>query len=201
MKRDTKHKVIRMTGGLMTGILLAATTLDAEVRFRLPLSADTSVHYYYDLVKGGKAGDWKCGKESYDGHRGTDFSGGPRGREIYAGAVGTLDYKIDGFGDGYYGSPDGGGFGNYVRLAHADGFKTYYAHMTVGSVTPKSMGSAIACGELLGGVGTSGSSTGLHLHFEVRKNGAADDPFTGRCGGPISWWVDQGTGAPGTTCQ
>lgn len=182
-------------------VILACICAQAEVRFRLPLSSDTAVHYYYDHAKGGKIDDWKCGDETYNGHRGTDFSGGPRGREIYAGAVGTLDYKIDGFGDGYYGSPDGGGFGNYVRLAHADGFKTYYAHMTVGSVTSKAVGQAVACGELVGGVGTSGSSTGLHLHFETRKNGTADDPYSGACGGPISWWVNQGTGSPSTACQ
>ncbi len=190
-----------MTGRLLAGALLLATTMNAEVRFRLPLSSDTSVHYYYDLEKGGKVKAWNCSTQSYDGHRGTDFSGGPRGREIYSAAVGTLDYKIDGFGDGYRGSPDGGGFGNYVRLAHADLFKTYYGHMTVGSVTAKTVGSAIACGELIGGVGTSGSSTGLHLHFEPRKNGVADDPFSGPCGGAISWWANQGTGAPSVICQ
>jgi murein DD-endopeptidase MepM/ murein hydrolase activator NlpD len=178
-----------------------AASAFAEVRFRLPLSADTTKHYYYDHEKGGKIADWRCAKETYDGHRGTDFSSVPRGLAIYSAAIGTLDYKIDGFGDGHYGSTDGGGFGNYVRLAHADGFKTYYGHMTVGSVTAKTVGSAIACGEQVGGVGTSGSSTGLHLHFEPRKNGVSDDPFSGTCGGPISWWFNQGTGSPSTICQ
>lgn len=201
MRINPRNRVVEGTSCLLIGCVLAATTLNAEVRFRLPLSSDTSVHYYYDHIKGGKVADWKCGTQSYDGHRGTDFSGGPRGREIYSSAVGTLDYKIDGFGDGYYGSPDGGGFGNYVRLAHTDGFKTYYAHMTVGSVSTKSIGAAVGCGELIGGVGTSGSSTGLHLHFETRKNGVSDDPYSGSCGGPISWWVNQGTGAPGILCQ
>lgn len=179
----------------------AACSLNAAVLFRLPLAVNTSVHYYYDHNSTSAIDDWKCGGETYDGHRGTDFSGGPRGTAIYAAAVGTLSYKIDGFGDGFKGSTDGGGFGNYVRLAHAEGMMTYYGHMTIGSVTTKAVGSSIACGEKVGGVGTSGSSTGLHLHFEPRLNGTADDPYSGSCGGPISWWVNQNGGNPTTTCQ
>ncbi|MFN7137775.1 MAG: peptidoglycan DD-metalloendopeptidase family protein [Limisphaerales bacterium] len=188
-------------GGLLGITLLMAASVEAQPKFRLPLSSDTSVHYYYDNNASSGISDWKCGTETYNGHRGTDFSGGPRGRPIYAGAVGTLSYKIDGFGDGYRGSPDGGGFGNYVRLAHSSGYMSYYAHMTAGSVTTKAVGSNIACGEQIGGVGTSGSSTGFHLHFEVRVNGTADDPYSGACGGPISFWVNQNNGSPTTTCQ
>ncbi len=184
--------------------LTTACSAQAQVRFRLPLAADTTTHYYYDHDPTSGRQDWKCGTATYDGHRGTDFSGGPRGKAIYAAASGTLEYKIDGFGDGYIGNNDGGGFGNYVRLGHADGFRTYYGHMENGTVAAKSVGSAIACGELIGGVGTSGNSSGLHLHFEPRKwNGSsyvADDPFAGNCSGPTSWWVNQGTGTPTTNC-
>ncbi len=187
-------------GGLLCATVLMAIPADAAPKFRLPLSSDTTTHYYYDQNTSSGVDDWKCGGETYDGHRGTDFSGGPRGRAIFAGATATLSYRIDGFGDGYRGSPDGGGFGNYVRLQHSDGFMTYYGHMTVGSVTGKAVGSSIACGEQVGGVGTSGSSTGLHLHFEVRVNGTADDPFSGACGGPLSYWVNQNGGHPTTAC-
>ncbi len=168
------------------------------VLFRLPLASNTTTHYYYDH---GSTTDWKCGNETYSGHRGTDFSGGPRGKAIYAGAVGTLHSKIDGFGDGSWGSTDGGGFGNHVRVSHSGGFLSIYAHMTAGSVTSKSTGSAIACGEQIGGVGTSGNSTGLHLHFEVRVNNVADDPYQGACGGPLTYWVNQNNGNPVTTCE
>lgn len=190
-----------MFGGLFCATFMMATSSEAAPKFRLPLSSDTAVHYYYDHNSSSGIDDWKCGSETYDGHRGTDFSGGPRGRAIFAGANGTLSYKIDGFGDGYRGSPDGGGFGNYVRLAHSDGFMSYYAHMTAGSVTGKAVGASITCGEQIGGVGTSGSSTGFHLHFEVRVNGTADDPYSGSCGGPLSYWVNQNGGHPVTTCS
>ncbi|MCX8092344.1 MAG: peptidoglycan DD-metalloendopeptidase family protein, partial [Verrucomicrobiae bacterium] len=181
---------------------LGALTAPAQtVLFRLPLSSDTAVHYYYDHDTTSGIQDWKCGTATYNGHRGTDFSGGPRGRPIYAGAVGTRGYKIDGFGDGWPGNTDGGGFGNYVRLDHTGNYRSYYAHMNAGTVTAKAVGSSIACGEQIGGVGTSGNSSGLHLHFEVRYNNVADDPYAGPCGGPVSWWVNQGSGSPSTNCQ
>jgi murein DD-endopeptidase MepM/ murein hydrolase activator NlpD len=188
-------------GGLLSASLLLVASADAAPLFRLPLSSDTTVHYYYDHNTSSGIDDWKCGSETYNGHHGTDFSGGPRGRAIFAAGSGTLSYKISGFGDGYVGSPDGGGFGNYVRLQHSDGFMTYYGHMNNGTVTTKAIGSSIACGEQIGGVGTSGSSSGLHLHFEVRVNGTSDDPFSGACGGPLSYWVNQNGGHPTTTCQ
>jgi hypothetical protein len=109
-------RVARVTCSVAALLLITGTA--HAVKFRLPLAVNTSVHYYYDHAASG-IDDWKCGNETYDGHRGTDFSGGPRGTAIYAAAVGTLGYKIDGFGDGYKGSTDGGGFGNYVRLSSA----------------------------------------------------------------------------------
>ncbi|MBE0540964.1 MAG: choice-of-anchor D domain-containing protein [Verrucomicrobia bacterium] len=186
----------------LTFAALLFTSFSAHaVLFRLPLSSDTAVHYYYDHNTSSGIQDWKCGTETYNGHRGTDFSGGPRGRAIFAAAVGTLEDKIDAFGDGVPGSMDGGGFGNRVRLGHAGGSVTWYGHMTLGSVTTKAVGSAIACGEQIGGVGTSGSSSGLHLHFEPRVNNVGFDPFSGACSGPTSWWVNQGSGSPSTTCE
>jgi murein DD-endopeptidase MepM/ murein hydrolase activator NlpD len=189
-------KLIAMVAGFLTAIPSNASPL-----FRLPLAANTAVHYYYDH---GGVTDWKCGGETYSGHNGTDFSGGPRGTSIYAAANGSLRERVDGYGDGYAGSPDGGGAGNHVVLDHGGGFHTWYMHMTVGSVTTKGTGSSIACSEKIGGVGTSGSSSGLHLHFGVYPDGvnyAHDDPYSGSCGGPISYWVNQNGGNPVTTCQ
>ncbi len=181
---------------LAAALVLGVAPVHA-VLFRLPLASDTTTHYYFDH---GSTTDWKCGSQTYSGHRGSDYSGG-RGNPIYAGAIGTVSYKIDGFGDGGWGSTDGGGFGNHVRLSHTGGFLTIYAHMTAGTLTTKSVGAAIACGEQIGRVGTSGNSTGPHLHFEVRVNNVADDPYAGACGGPLSYWVNQNNGSPVTTCE
>src|SRR5688572_24593865 len=154
---------------ILAGILMQVTSAHA-VKFRLPLSSDTGVHYYYDHNTSSGVTAWNCSGSSYNGHGGSDFSGGPRGRAIFAAASGTLSYKIDGFGDGFAGSTAGGGAGNHVRVDHGGGVVTWYCHMTAGSVTGKGVGSNIGCGEQVGGVGTSGSSTGLHLHFTVQVN-------------------------------
>jgi Peptidase family M23/Divergent InlB B-repeat domain/CARDB len=198
-----KIRSLSVVVGMICGVCALGVPQPANAtKFRLPLAVDTAVHYYYDHDSTASSRDWRCGNESYDGHRGTDFSGGPRGKAIYAAAGGTVSFRIDGFGDGFEGSTDGGGFGNYVRLDHGNGLLTYYGHMTSGSVTTKSAGSSVICGEQVGGVGTSGSSTGLHLHFEPRLNGVGFDPFMGSCNLiPTSWWVDQGTGSPAATCE
>ena len=104
---------------LASSALLFASAAEAGPLFRLPLSSDTSVHYYFDNNTSSGLDDWKCGNETYNGHRGTDFSGGPRGRAIYAGATGKLAQRINGYGDGYPGSPDGGGCGNGLRHGQA----------------------------------------------------------------------------------
>jgi len=65
------------------------------------------------------------------------------------------------------------GYGNMVRLRHADGTETVYAHNAANMVRP---GETIAAGEVIGLVGSTGRSTGPHLHFEVRVNDRAVDP-------------------------
>ena len=66
------------------------------------------------------------------------------------------------------------GYGNYVIVAHGSGVVTLYAHLLDTAVTP---GAHVTRGELLGREGTSGYSTGPHLHFEVRVNGQVTDPL------------------------
>lgn len=68
----------------------------------------------------------------------------------------------------------GGGYGNYVMIEHADGTITLYGHMAAGSITVTS-GNPVMQGQVIGKMGSSGRSTGSHLHFEVRVNGARVD--------------------------
>jgi murein DD-endopeptidase MepM/ murein hydrolase activator NlpD len=67
----------------------------------------------------------------------------------------------------------GGGYGKIVKISHGNGYETWYAHMSSINVKP---GQKVAKGELIGKVGNTGNSTGPHLHFEVRKNGAPQNP-------------------------
>ncbi|MEA4920572.1 MAG: M23 family metallopeptidase [Clostridiaceae bacterium] len=64
--------------------------------------------------------------------------------------------------------------GNYIKISHKDGFVTHYAHLK--SITV-SKGERVSIGEKIGTVGSTGASTGPHLHFEVRRNGLVLDPF------------------------
>ena len=66
-------------------------------------------------------------------------------------------------------------YGNYVVVSHSDGTSTLYAHMSARIV---SEGQTVKQGQKLGAVGTTGSSTGNHLHFEIRVNGSRVDPVS-----------------------
>jgi murein DD-endopeptidase MepM/ murein hydrolase activator NlpD len=95
-------------------------------------------------------------------HAGLDFSA-PTGTPIYATADGEV--QIAGFNtDGY---------GNKVVINHGYGFQTLYAHMV--RVIAR-VGQSIKRGEVIGYVGSTGKSTGPHLHYEVIKRGAKVDP-------------------------
>lgn len=98
-------------------------------------------------------------------HAGLDF-GAPSGTPVYAVAEGTVTYA------GY----NSGGYGNLVVIATEPNLQTYYAHMVTGSISV-SAGDTVAAGQQIGGVGTTGDSTGNHLHFEVRVDGATTDPL------------------------
>jgi hypothetical protein len=67
----------------------------------------------------------------------------------------------------------GGGYGNLVIVEHAGGWRSYYAHLT--EIVVES-GQEVQQGDLLGGAGTTGYSTGTHLHFELRYQGRPVDP-------------------------
>ena len=67
----------------------------------------------------------------------------------------------------------GGAYGNAVMLVHGDGLTTFYAHM---SSTNVKIGQVVNKGDVIGSVGSTGWSTGNHLHFEVRINGTPYDP-------------------------
>lgn len=71
--------------------------------------------------------------------------------------------------NGYYGNKDGGGYGNYVIIQHSDGNYSYYAHLAKDSITVMA-GDTVERGQVIGKLGHSGSSTGPHLHFEMRTS-------------------------------
>ncbi len=66
------------------------------------------------------------------------------------------------------------GYGNYVTISHGNGYTTTYGHMSQRAV---SSGTVVAKGQLIGYVGSTGISSGPHLHFEIRENGVAVTPL------------------------
>lgn len=109
-------------------------------------------------------------------HNGIDISNGSQAGtvNIIAANSGEVIYptdndKID-YGVGYYGSKDGGGYGNYVKIKHSDGTITVYGHLFANSITVRA-GDRVEQGQVIGKMGTSGSSTGVHLHFSVYVGG------------------------------
>ena len=107
-----------------------------------------------------------------DGHGGIDISGGKKGEtNIIAAKNGTVVYptdkdKVD-CPDGKLGDTCGDGYGNYVIIQHSDGNYTLDAHLEANSITVKS-GDNVKKGQVIGKMGTSGDSSGPHLHFEFR---------------------------------
>jgi murein DD-endopeptidase MepM/ murein hydrolase activator NlpD len=101
---------------------------------------------------------WRWGRM----HEGVDL-GAPYGTPIAAAAAGTVIYA------GWM-----GGYGNLTVIDHGGGLATAYGHQSQIDV---SVGEAVVQGQVIGNVGSTGHSTGPHLHFEVRVNGQPADPL------------------------
>jgi murein DD-endopeptidase MepM/ murein hydrolase activator NlpD len=94
-------------------------------------------------------------------HTGIDFRGAP-GEPVRATASGTVTAA------GW-----SGGYGRMVEIDHGNGLATRYGHLSEIEV---SVGQSIKIGQTIGRVGSTGRSTGPHLHYETRVNGEAVDP-------------------------
>ncbi|MES2847808.1 MAG: M23 family metallopeptidase [Bacteroidota bacterium] len=154
--------------------------------------------------------DYNCGNRSYDqssgyNHLGTDIFTWPfcwdkmnnNKVQVVAAAPGTIIGKDDGNYDQNCAFCSGSCNWNAVYVLHADGSVAWYGHLKAASLTTKNVGATVAEGEYLGIVGSSGNSTGPHLHLEVYTNTSYTqlvDPWAGPCNslnGNTSWWASQ----------
>lgn len=112
-------------------------------------------NYHYSATFG-QAGGWSSGH-----HTGLDFVA-PVGTPVFAALAGKV-----------LASDAGGAYGDHIIVRHDNGVKTLYAHLTTTKVNP---GDHILRGQVIGTVGSTGNSSGPHLHFEVIKNGTQRNP-------------------------
>jgi len=141
----------------------ASGTSDSSGDYSAPVSSGTSTPY------GASGGSWSSGK-----HTGVDFSA-PSGTSVKAVTSGTVVQA------GWSGS-----YGNQVVLKHEDGKFSQYGHLSSVSVRP---GQQVSVGDQVGASGSTGNSTGPHLHFEVRTS-----PVYGSDVDPVDYLRQQGVG-------
>ena len=151
--------------------------------------------------------DYNCGTRSYDtdsgyNHQGIDMFTWPFGWklldndevEIIAAAPGQIVAKNDGEYDRSCNFNNN--MWNAIYVQHSDGSVSFYGHMKNGSLSTKNVGDMVVEGEYLGIVGSSGNSTGPHLHFETFTDTSFTqlvDPYSGTCNSMNvdSWWQTQ----------
>ena len=122
--------------------------------------------------------EWFEDREVYN-HGGIDIAGaGIMGTPVVAAADGTVVATNSSCTHTWgksYSCGCGGGYGNYVMISHAGGKMTVYGHLT--SLTVSS-GQSVSRGQVIGYVGSTGNSTGPHLHYECRLNGVRYNPMS-----------------------
>ena len=176
----------------------------------LPYNSVWAISNYVDhnLASPNQLLDYNCGARTYDtnsgyNHRGIDIFTWPFSwklmdndeAEIIAAAPGQIISKSDGNFDRSCDFNTSTPW-NAVFVQHNDGSIAWYGHMKNGSTTTKGIGDTVVEGEYLGVVGSSGVSTGPHLHFEVWQDATYThliDPYSGNCNNlnTESWWQNQ----------
>jgi murein DD-endopeptidase MepM/ murein hydrolase activator NlpD len=164
-------------------VMYAELTTGGETRkyYRFQTPDDGIVDYYDDTGKSAKkflvrkpvaAGIMRSGYGArnhpllgyFKMHTGVDWAA-PLGTAIYASGNGTID-KV-GWESGY---------GKYIRIRHANGYETAYGHMTAFARSTQP-GARVRQGQVIGYVGSTGLSTGPHVHYEILVNGRFVDPL------------------------
>jgi murein DD-endopeptidase MepM/ murein hydrolase activator NlpD len=170
-------------GDSKNDVMFAALTVGGEVKrfYRYQTTDDSLVDYYDETGKSAKKflvrkpvgnGIMRSGfgarKHPILGytkmHTGVDWAA-PMGTLIYSAGNGTID-KV-GWESGY---------GKYIRIKHANGYETAYGHMTA-YARGMEPGKRVRQGQLIGFVGSTGLSTGAHVHYEILINGRFVDPM------------------------
>ena len=148
-KVTTKTTKVKSTGSVSTSLNTSSGNVSLGIALARPVSGTITSRF----------GASSSIRKSV--HTGLDIAA-PSGTTYTAAASGTVSFA------GYKGS-----YGNLIVIDHGNGVQTYYGHSSRIYV---SAGESVSQGEAIGAVGSTGNSTGPHLHFEVRVNGVAYNP-------------------------
>jgi len=213
---NTNRQILEQQGILKTAAQRAQMPL-VHPQFIWPVTKNPSApysniwsisnHVDHNLSYPNQVQDYNCGNRTYDTSGGYNHSG----IDIYtwpfswysfqnnygwviAAANGVIIAKSNGNFD--MNCSMGSGNWNAVYIQHSDGSVAWYGHLKSGSLTSKPIGSTVIAGEFLGVIGSSGSSTGPHLHFEVYNSpNQLVDTYSGPCNNwtssTDSWWLSQ----------
>lgn len=179
---------------------IAGSSVEASLppRLELPvicsLPTECLVQKLMDIDPTPQRVDYRCGLLTTDGHDGIDIrlrtlADMRKGIGVAAAADGKVLRIRDGEPDVSVterGDLDGRDAGNGIVIDHGNGWETQYSHLRQGSVLVRP-GAKVRAGDKIGSIGMSGNAEFPHVHFTVRHNGRAIDPFTGL--------------APPTTCN
>lgn len=165
--------------------------LPSQPYFEFPIAGrlghDTYGCTFFDDQAGSGINTFWCEQWTYDGHSGNDIANG--GFEamalapipIYAAAAGVVIETLDGLNDQRTDcNHSDNSCGNHVVIRHDAELQSIYCHMKTGSVLVN-VGDSVVAGQQIGSVGSSGCSSGPHVHFEVRRHGFTFDPLVGDC--------------------
>lgn len=159
LKKDSKLEVgqtLVIPGGVIQQTTKSATPSSKPAPRNQGSSAPAYEGYYMRPIAGGYR------SQGIHGYNGVDLAA-PAGTPIVASASGVVTVSRN--------SGWNGGYGNYIVISHSNGTQTLYAHNRENSV---SAGQSVSQGEIIGYVGSTGRSTGPHVHFEIR---GARNPF------------------------
>lgn len=173
---EAKSKEIEIIYNEKKG-LLQKTQQDKEALLAMDRQLTAKENEIKNVLKGMIYGTSPTGKLLWPTNGKLSSGFGPRGGRFHSGcdiycARGTAVTAADSgqvIQTGYH-----GGYGNFILIYHGGGFATFYAHLDGFAV---SGGQPVSRGQIIGYVGTTGWTTGPHLHFEVRINGIAKNPM------------------------
>jgi hypothetical protein len=177
--------------GIVLLFLLQAGALGLPAPLQVPVRCrpghDCFVQKHVDQQVGPGRRDYRCSALTTEEHDGVDIrlrtlADLQRGVDVTAAAPGTVLRIRDGEPDVSVRDRAGSAermAGNGVVISHGNGWETQYSHLRNGSIAVRA-GQRVAAGQKLGLIGLSGNTEYPHLHFTVRRNGQALDPFTGR---------------------